>query len=115
MVQHDATVEAPGSYARADVEILIGCCDRAIEEHCGPGVDRHTGIGTVKQDVPGADPGFERRVEIVDEEAIGAGAKFGLSLLGKVADEVRLPLLPVSATTRAAIRSAMIHAELIAL
>ena len=44
-----------------------------------------------------------------------AGAKYGLSLLGKVADEVRLPLLPVGATTRAAIRSAMVHAGLIEL
>ena len=42
-----------------------------------------------------------------------AGAKYGLSLLGKVADEVRLPLLPAGATARAAIRSAMVHAGLI--
>ncbi len=42
-----------------------------------------------------------------------AGAKCGLSLLGKISDEVRLPLLPVGAATREAIRSAMIHAGLI--
>ena len=42
-----------------------------------------------------------------------AGAKYGLSLLGKVKDEVRLPLLPVTEATRAVIRSAMIHAGVI--
>jgi 4-hydroxy-tetrahydrodipicolinate synthase len=42
-----------------------------------------------------------------------AGAKYGLSLLGKVADEVRLPLLPAGPTARAAIRGAMVHAGLI--
>jgi 4-hydroxy-tetrahydrodipicolinate synthase len=42
-----------------------------------------------------------------------AGAKYGLSLLGKVADETRLPLLPVSQPTRAAIRGAMVHAGLL--
>jgi 4-hydroxy-tetrahydrodipicolinate synthase len=44
-----------------------------------------------------------------------AGAKHGLSLLGKVADEVRLPLLPAGPAARAAIRSAMVHAGLIEL
>ena len=42
-----------------------------------------------------------------------AGAKYGLSLLGKVKDEVRLPLLPVTEGTRAVIRSAMVHAGVI--
>jgi len=42
-----------------------------------------------------------------------AGAKYGLSLLGKVKDEVRLPLIPVTEPTRAVIRSAMIHAGVI--
>ena len=42
-----------------------------------------------------------------------AGAKYGLSLLGKVRDEVRLPLLPVTEATRAVIRSAMVHAGVI--
>ena len=42
-----------------------------------------------------------------------AGAKYGLSLLGKVKDEVRLPLLPVTEATRAVIRSAMVHAGVI--
>ena len=36
-----------------------------------------------------------------------AGAKFGLSLLGKCANEVRLPLVAVSKTTEDKIRSAM--------
>jgi 4-hydroxy-tetrahydrodipicolinate synthase len=42
-----------------------------------------------------------------------AGAKCGLSLLGRGNEEVRLPLLPVTAGTKAAIRSAMVHAGLL--
>jgi 4-hydroxy-tetrahydrodipicolinate synthase len=42
-----------------------------------------------------------------------SGAKFGLSLLGRVSTEVRLPLLPVGPATQSAIRAAMIHADLI--
>lgn len=42
-----------------------------------------------------------------------AGAKFGLSLLGKCSDELRLPLVPVSDPTKAAIRDAMVHAGLL--
>ena len=66
---------------------------------------------------------FKRALEIQDRlvplhEAIFkepgvAGAKYGLSLLGKVKDEVRLPLLSVTEGTRAVIRAAMIHAGVI--
>ncbi len=42
-----------------------------------------------------------------------AGAKCGLSLLGRGNDEVRLPLLPVTAPTKAAIKKAMVHAGLL--
>ena len=42
-----------------------------------------------------------------------AGAKHGLSLLGRCADEVRLPLLPVTEPARNAIRAAMVHAGLL--
>ena len=42
-----------------------------------------------------------------------AGAKAGLSLLGRGNEEVRLPLVPVTAATKAAIKSAMLHAGLI--
>jgi len=42
-----------------------------------------------------------------------AGAKHGLSILGRCAEEVRLPLMPVTAPTGAKIRSAMVHAGLI--
>jgi len=42
-----------------------------------------------------------------------AGAKFGLSVLGMIRDEVRSPLMPVGEETRAEIRSAMAHAGLI--
>lgn len=42
-----------------------------------------------------------------------AGAKAGLALLGRGNEEVRLPLVPVTAATKAAIRAAMVHAGLI--
>jgi 4-hydroxy-tetrahydrodipicolinate synthase len=41
------------------------------------------------------------------------GIKYALSVLGRVTDEVRLPLVPVSEATRTEIRSAMAHAGLI--
>lgn len=40
------------------------------------------------------------------------GAKYALSLLGKIADEQRLPLVPVGPATRDLIRAAMVHAGL---
>jgi 4-hydroxy-tetrahydrodipicolinate synthase len=42
-----------------------------------------------------------------------AGAKYALSRLGRVVDEVRLPLLPVTQPTRQAIDAAMRHAGLL--
>ena len=42
-----------------------------------------------------------------------AGAKYGLSLLGKCSEEVRLPLVGLTDATKDAIRSAMAHAGLI--
>jgi 4-hydroxy-tetrahydrodipicolinate synthase len=42
-----------------------------------------------------------------------AGAKHGLSILGKTSEEVRLPLIPVTEPTGKAIRAAMVHAGLI--
>jgi len=41
------------------------------------------------------------------------GAKYALSLLGRVQSETRLPLVPVSAPTEALIRRAMAHAGLL--
>ena len=41
------------------------------------------------------------------------GAKYALSLLGKIEEELRLPLVPISEATRAEIRDAMVHAGLI--
>ena len=51
--------------------------------------------------------------EAIFKEPGVSGAKFGLSLLGKISTEVRLPLTPVGAATQAAIRAAMIHAGVI--
>jgi len=42
-----------------------------------------------------------------------APAKFALAVLGRMSEEVRLPMIPVSGATRAAVRSAMVHAGLI--
>jgi 4-hydroxy-tetrahydrodipicolinate synthase len=42
-----------------------------------------------------------------------APAKYALSVLGKCAETVRLPMVPVSEKTRAAVREAMVHAGLI--
>jgi len=42
-----------------------------------------------------------------------AGAKHGLSILGRCSEEVRLPLVPVTKGTGQKIRAAMVHAELI--
>ena len=42
-----------------------------------------------------------------------APAKYALSVLGKCDDTVRLPMVPVSEKTRAAVRDAMVHAGLV--
>jgi 4-hydroxy-tetrahydrodipicolinate synthase len=42
-----------------------------------------------------------------------AGAKHGLKLLGRVEEEVRLPLMPVTPPTGQVIRDAMVHAGLL--
>ena len=39
--------------------------------------------------------------------------KYALSLLGKCADTVRLPMVPLSEKAKAAVREAMVHAGLI--
>jgi 4-hydroxy-tetrahydrodipicolinate synthase len=45
-------------------------------------------------------------------ETSPAPVKYALSLLGKCAETVRLPMVPVSDKTRAAVRDAMVHAGL---
>jgi 4-hydroxy-tetrahydrodipicolinate synthase len=40
-------------------------------------------------------------------------AKYALSLLGKLSDEVRLPMVPLSEKSKAVVRDAMVHAGLI--
>lgn len=42
-----------------------------------------------------------------------APAKYALSLLGKIADTVRLPMVPLAEKSRTAVRDAMVHAGLI--
>ena len=43
-------------------------------------------------------------------EAGVTGAKYGLSALGRMSEEVRLPLVPTTEATRQSIRAAMVHA-----
>ena len=42
-----------------------------------------------------------------------AGAKYGLSLLGRCSNEIRLPLMEVTEPTKTAIKDAMVHAGLL--
>ena len=42
-----------------------------------------------------------------------APAKYALSVLGKCADTVRLPMVPLSEKSKTAVREAMVHAGLI--
>jgi 4-hydroxy-tetrahydrodipicolinate synthase len=42
-----------------------------------------------------------------------APAKYALSVLGKCAEAVRLPMVPVTEKTKSAVREAMIHAGLV--
>jgi 4-hydroxy-tetrahydrodipicolinate synthase len=42
-----------------------------------------------------------------------APAKFALAALGRMSEEVRLPMVPVSEKTRTALRSALVHAGLV--
>jgi 4-hydroxy-tetrahydrodipicolinate synthase len=42
-----------------------------------------------------------------------AGPKHALAMLGKIADEVRLPMLPASPAAQAPLKAAMIHAGLV--
>jgi 4-hydroxy-tetrahydrodipicolinate synthase len=51
--------------------------------------------------------------EAVFKEPGVSGAKHGLTLLGRIQEEVRLPLIPVTEPTGKAIRSAMMHAGLL--
>jgi 4-hydroxy-tetrahydrodipicolinate synthase len=46
-------------------------------------------------------------------ESNPAPVKYALSLLGKMDEKLRLPMVPVSDSTRVAVRSAMVHAGLI--
>jgi 4-hydroxy-tetrahydrodipicolinate synthase len=46
-------------------------------------------------------------------ESSPAPIKYAMSLLGKMEEKLRLPMVPASEPTRAAVRSAMVHAGLI--
>jgi 4-hydroxy-tetrahydrodipicolinate synthase len=46
-------------------------------------------------------------------ESNPAPIKYAMSLIGKMDEKLRLPMVPVSEPTRVAVRSAMVHAGLI--
>ena len=46
-------------------------------------------------------------------ETSPAPVKFGMSLIGKCSENVRLPMVPASEKARVAVREAMVHAGLI--
>jgi 4-hydroxy-tetrahydrodipicolinate synthase len=46
-------------------------------------------------------------------ETSPAPVKYALSLLGKIADTLRLPMVPIGESSKAAVRDAMVHAGLI--
>jgi 4-hydroxy-tetrahydrodipicolinate synthase len=46
-------------------------------------------------------------------ETSPAPAKYALSVLGKIADTVRLPMVPLAEKSKAAVRDAMVHAGLV--
>lgn len=67
-------------------------------------------------DYPGALKIQDRLVPLHDavfKEPGVAGAKHGLTLLGRIREEVRLPLMTVTEPTGKAIRAAMVHAGVI--
>ncbi|MFT3937371.1 4-hydroxy-tetrahydrodipicolinate synthase [Rhodopseudomonas sp.] len=67
-------------------------------------------------DYPGALKIQDRLVPLHDavfKEPGVAGAKHGLTLLGRIQEEVRLPLMPVTEPTGKTIRAAMVHAGVI--
>ncbi|ACF01469.1 4-hydroxy-tetrahydrodipicolinate synthase [Rhodopseudomonas palustris] len=67
-------------------------------------------------DYPGALKIQDRLVPLHDavfKEPGVAGAKHGLTLLGRIQEEVRLPLMTVTEPTGKAIRAAMVHAGVI--
>ncbi|MDR6870955.1 4-hydroxy-tetrahydrodipicolinate synthase [Bosea sp. BE125] len=73
-------------------------------------------VAALKGDYAGALKIQDRLVPLHDavfKEPGLAGAKHGLKLLGRIEEEVRLPLLPVTAPTGKVIRDAMVFAGLL--
>ncbi|MGO4737447.1 4-hydroxy-tetrahydrodipicolinate synthase [Bosea sp. 2KB_26] len=73
-------------------------------------------VAALKGDFAGALKVQDRLVPLHDavfKEPGLAGAKHGLKLLGRIEEELRLPLLPVTPPTGKVIREAMVHAGLL--
>lgn len=73
-------------------------------------------VAALKGDYAGALKIQDRLVPLHDavfREPGLAGAKHGLKLLGRVEEELRLPLMPVTPATGKVIREAMVHAGLL--
>lgn len=91
-----------------------GCISVVANVAPKPCADLMTAV--LKGDYAGALKVQDRLVPLHDavfKEPGLAGAKHGLTLLGRIEEELRLPLLPVTAPTGKAIREAMVFAGLL--
>lgn len=93
----------------------VGCI--SVVSNIAPRLCAEMQALSLKGDFAGALAVQDRLVPLHDatfREPGLAGAKYGLKLLGRMDDNIRLPLLPVQQeATKAAIRAAMVHAGLI--
>jgi 4-hydroxy-tetrahydrodipicolinate synthase len=70
----------------------------------------------LKGDFSAALEGQDKQLPLHQQHVIETNpspAKYALSLLGKCADSVRLPMVPLSDKSKAVVRDAMVHAGLI--
>jgi 4-hydroxy-tetrahydrodipicolinate synthase len=91
-----------------------GCI--SVVSNVAPGLCSQLQETSLAHDIAGAMTIQDRLIPLhaaIFKEPGLAGAKCGLSLLGRGNEEVRLPLLPVTAPTKDVIRKAMTHAGLL--
>jgi 4-hydroxy-tetrahydrodipicolinate synthase len=91
-----------------------GCI--SVVSNVAPRLCSELQMATLEGDFAAANAIQDRLIPLHDaifKEPGLAGAKYGLSVLGKARNETRLPLLPVTEPTQAVIRAAMVHAGLL--
>jgi 4-hydroxy-tetrahydrodipicolinate synthase len=92
----------------------VGCI--SVVSNVAPGLCFKLQETSLANDIPGAMKVQDRLIPLhaaIFLEPGLAGAKCGLNLLGRGNEDVRLPLLPVTPPTKAAIRKALVHAGLL--